>query len=599
MELIPLDKFEGLLRADLDHDKSSFGAMAWSDALGYWVARRFIGLEGADLKRACAMQGPGDSGVDLFWALTGKRQVFIGQAEASENLNLNRRFSRTILQKLRRALSALNDPKVASNRRSPLFEAAKEYQEARKAGHDVTLWAIVAGRPDEGLVREADRFNRVDLAMHPHHKLEILDAGALLARYCAEVQNLPYPDVKLELEDGESFGHGKDALFASITANSLAEAVKHDPLRIFESNARLPLLTAEVNREIAETLKDPDSRPAFWHFNNGLTILCDDYELKDGWASLKGAQIVNGCQTAHTVSTNSGSLEGVSIPAKIVRKVESDLMDKIRRATNRQTHVTERDLRSGDLVQKVLQRDFQAKGYFYQRKRVEYQNVMEQLGRPHVTREFPNGLIDNVDLAQCSLAFWHQRPSSAKMEKKMIFVKKNERREDLPGGYYDRVFHDGVSAEEMLLPSLIRDYLYNKLKVGFHGHGLPKGEKYQVLTHGNHAILAGAGRILMDRYSVKPSRVPVVLSRFVTLNRIFGEASEESEFLARFDEVMETMILALRRFVRAELIRRRTEGLTPDVRDILVADTTFKAFADGKEFQRVIAKSRKVLPALA
>lgn len=599
MELIPLEKFEEFLRADLERDKNTFGVRDWSDALGYWVARRFLGLDSEDLKRACGMQGPGESGVDLFWALAGRKQVFIGQAEAAENLKLSRRFSRGILQKLRRALGTLNDPKIASNHRSPLFEAARDYQDARKAGHEVTLWAIIAGKPDDGLVREAERFNRVELAVHPRHRLEILDAGALLARYCTEVQNLPYPDVKLQLEDGESFKHGRNSLFVSITASSLADAVLKDPLRIFESNARLPLLTAEVNKEIAETLRDEASRPSFWHFNNGLTILCDDYVPEDGWVSLKSAQIVNGCQTAHTIAANVTSLDGVSVPAKIIRKVEPELTDRIRRATNRQTHVTERDLRSGDLVQKVLQRDFQAMGYFYQRKRVEYQNVVEQLGRPHVTREFPNGLLDNVDLAQCSLAFWHQRPSSAKMEKKMIFVKKDERREDLPGGYYDRVFHDGVSADEMLLSNLVLDYLYSEHDVGFHGHGMVRGEKYQVLTHGNHTILAAVGKLLMERYAIKPSRSPLILSRIVTLNRIFSEAAEGSEFLGRFDTVVQQLIAALRRFVKVELARRKKEGLSTDIRDILVGETTYRGFADSKDFKRTAIRCRKSLPALA
>lgn len=600
MDIIPLERFQEELTESLNDLRKPTGQDYWSDLLAHWVASHFLNLGDVEMRQACGMQGAGEEGIDLFWVETGGRRVIIGQAEAGNDLNLKRAFSRRIIDKLRKALAALNDTELAANRLSPIATSIDQYMAGVEKGFTVEFWAIIGGNEDAGLEKACRRFQRIDLKNYPKHTLRVINAASLLTQYCANIAKLPYPDVEFKVPKGEHFQHGENSLLVTISGESVQKAVREKGLHIFETNARLPLLRSEINREIAATVTDKEGRRNFWNFNNGMTMLCEDFQFVGENLKLTGAQIVNGCQTASTLSKHQGHLDGVEVMCRVIRKAPAMLSDKIRRATNLQNQILARDLRSGDLVQKSLQSAFRNKGYFYERKRDEFKNCIAELGKANITSQFSKGNLDNLYLAKLALAFWHEKPAPAKMEKGKIFVKSNSiEEEDLPEGFYDIVFHDGVCCEELLFAYLVSNYLYEKFAVGYRPTGARRTRGYMMRTHGDLTVLGFVGKLIRQKYSldlpIKGQKLQILK---VMLVPRFENPSEQPEFFNAFNRVFGKLWKGLEAWIaRAEKRQRRDIGAV-DLRKIFIAGSTFEEILHDKAMKSTLRKAQKLLPEL-
>jgi hypothetical protein len=600
MDVIPVERFQENLSSELEELRRHTRRSSWSDLIALWVARNFLRLDDNQLLRACGMQGPGEEGIDLFWVEHGGKRVIVGQAEAGADLKLNKTFSRGIIDKLRRAVAALNDEELAQNRQSPIANAIDEYNDAVARGFSVEFWAIIAGIPNRGLLQACSRFKRADLKRYPKHTLRVQDAAALLTQYCANVERLPYPDISLELSRKEHFKHGENSILATVSAKSVAKAVLDKGLHIFESNARLPLLRSEINKEIAATLGEPEGRRHFWDFNNGLTILCNDFGRPNTRIGLEGAQIVNGCQTAFTLSKNVSKLDHVEVMCRIIRRAAPMQSDRIRRATNLQNAMLERDLRSGDRVQKMLQMGFRRRGYFYERKRDEYKNCVAELGKVNVAAQFPKGTIDNLYLAQLALAFWHEKPAPAKMQVRKIFVKApTPSEEELPEGFYDVVFPEHVTTEELLLPFLVSNYLYDEFRIGYRPQGARQTRRYMIQTHGNLTVLALIGGAIRSKYRLG---IPMRGQKRQLLANIliprFESPGDHPEYFEEFDRGVRILLNGLDSWVNRTAKRQRREEGRADFRKIFIAPSAYQHILHDLRMRRENKRALRHIPDL-
>lgn len=162
---------------------------------------------------------------------------------------------------------------------------------------------------------------------------------------------------------------GKDLLVGAISLFNLYGFLKayrnkaHDIDRLYEKNVRRFLGSkGKVNKSMHLTLQN--SPEQFGLYNNGITIVVENFHIKDGVCNLTEPYIVNGCQTTRTIwevfhqRTDSGGT-GINIDiqdwksrakqavvvAKIVR-VGADgdsLLQNITRYTNSQNAVREKD----------------------------------------------------------------------------------------------------------------------------------------------------------------------------------------------------------------------------------------------------------------
>lgn len=112
---------------------------------------------------------------------------------------------------------------------------------------------------------------------------------------------------------------------------------------VFYDNVRDYQGENDVNNEMAETVKKESDK--FILFNNGVTIICKKLTNLRTKCTLTDYQIVNGCQTSHVLYKNKEIIEqGLQIPIKLIETSDDETVNKIIKATNRQTQVTNEQL---------------------------------------------------------------------------------------------------------------------------------------------------------------------------------------------------------------------------------------------------------------
>jgi len=231
-----------------------------------------------------------------------------------------------------------------------------------------------------------------------------------------------------------------------IPVTEIAALMKNHGEKLLERNIRryLGLHGNRVNEGIRATLNS--NEPAnFYFFNNGLTLVCDDFaynalQNSDFQIRVENLQIVNGGQTCMTIYKVSEELQRLqrSLPADatvLVRiyklpKGNEDIVLQITHATNSQNPVDLKDLRANDEKQRQLEQSIQELGYTYRRKR------MDSAAKPSD--------ITTGAAAEAVLAVWRQAPHQAKFFTREHF-----------GKLYDRIFSDDLNGAQIVMASLL------------------------------------------------------------------------------------------------------------------------------------------------
>ena len=203
----------------------------------------------------------------------------------------------------------------------------------------------------------------------------------------------------------------------------------------FEDNVRIYLKQkSSINKNIKKTALDDDESSKFFFFNNGVTITCDKFEYQGKMSpvvELNGIQVVNGSQTIHSLKEafdeNSESFDDISLLCRIYETQDLKFKSQIAEYTNNQNPVSNRDVRSIDIIQIKLEEELKVKGFFYERKKEQYE------------KEPKNLKIDSEKFGQSYLAYYLEMPAEAKNQKAIIFSAK-----------YNDIFNDNITADIVL-----------------------------------------------------------------------------------------------------------------------------------------------------
>jgi len=216
----------------------------------------------------------------------------------------------------------------------------------------------------------------------------------------------------------------------------------------FEDNVRIYLKQrSKINRNIKETALSDDAH-RFFYFNNGITITCSHFDyptmVRAPIVELENLQIVNGSQTIHALhdafKENPAKFENMDVLCRVYETRNDSLSTDIAEYTNSQNPVKSRDIRSNDFIQKKLEKELEALGYFYERKKGQHSGKAKK--------------IDAEKAGQSLLAFINKMPAEAKDKKRIIFAEN-----------YDEVFTDQITADTVLLvTSLFNEVEKRKLK---------------------------------------------------------------------------------------------------------------------------------------
>lgn len=226
--------------------------------------------------------------------------------------------------------------------------------------------------------------------------------------------------------------------------NEIRKSVFYDNVRDYQGDNN-------VNNEIADTVKGEENK--FILYNNGVTIICKKLDGLKNKFKLSDYQIVNGCQTSHVLFYNMNFIKNnLQIPIKIIETSDEDTVNKIIKATNRQTEVSDEQLMALNEFHRKLEAFYNSfpgnQRLYYERRSKQYNYMAE---------------IEKVRIVSIST----QIKAAAAM-----FLDKPH----LASRYYGRLLKDldGIFNEDhKLLPYYTCTYLLYKLEYSFRNKIIP------------------------------------------------------------------------------------------------------------------------------
>ncbi len=206
------------------------------------------------------------------------------------------------------------------------------------------------------------------------------------------------------------------------------EGIFHDNVRVFLG------FSNSINEKIFQSAKS-DTNYQFWYLNNGITIVCDHFEYQPGLTSptitIENYQIVNGRQTSNAIfeahSREGEKVDNLSILVRIYETRDTLITRVIAEATNSQSRINARNLRSTDPIQRQLADFFKDRGFVYQRVPGEFD------GTPNHEK------VDSFKLGQVCLSFFGDNPDRARTNSDEIFDR-----------FYEDIFNKNMNFEESL-----------------------------------------------------------------------------------------------------------------------------------------------------
>lgn len=394
----------------------------------------------------CVTDGGGDFGVDALHIteeIDGEFLVTLFQSKYKHRLDGQSHFEQQGIEAMINAIRHLFDPSAELGNINDRLRAKVE--EIRSLIRDGMIPHVRAIACNNGLRWNTEAQTAIDRAgfgeqvswEHVNH-----DVLVNLMQRMRPVNETLHLTGRAIVEDM----HFSRVCIGRIPVEEIAALMRNHGDRLLERNIRryLSLHGNRVNEGIRQTLHS-DTPANFYFFNNGLTLVCDDFSYNalqnsDFQVKVDNLQIVNGGQTCMTIYKTAEELQaaGKSLPPEasvLVRvyklpKDNQDIVLQITHATNSQNPVDLKDLRANDKRQRQLAQSIEGLGYTYRRKRADT--------APKPTE------ISTGTAAEAVLAIWRQAPHQARFLTREHF-----------GKLYDRIFTEDLNGAQVITASLL------------------------------------------------------------------------------------------------------------------------------------------------
>ncbi len=183
-------------------------------------------------------------------------------------------------------------------------------------------------------------------------------------------------DGTLDLDKpGNVLMYGEDAAIVNISAKSLKQLYGIHNNNLLSMNLRYYTRKKDIDSDIKQTISNEPE--VFWCKNNGITIICDSFEIDSRKLKLKHFSIVNGGQTTYLIysSNLTNDNDDFYIACKIItaqgntQEEKDEFILGIATATNSQKAIKDTDLKANAPEQIRFGRSIRERGIFYKTKR--------------------------------------------------------------------------------------------------------------------------------------------------------------------------------------------------------------------------------------
>lgn len=420
-----------------------------------------------------AIDRPGDLEIDGYFDNEGAEEFFLFQSAGGTN-----KVDEGKLTKFWLALEEILSPeRVEQTTNESVRELSTNLEEKLKEGYSLRMVFASNGGFSKSARAFADTRERTDRVVSlrdgTRHTvnciLQLHDEESLAKRFDDHQAGLQGEsnEVTFTLAENMSYASAKNDLRflrATISAKELIEEFRKPGIgfRLFSLNPRGPIANAQPNKDIAKTVSSERGRRIFHLLNNGICATCDNFQTKAGTLTIKGFQIVNGCQTTVTLNDcKDFELEETWIDLKLtIAGDEENLAQEIASASNSQSALKAKDYTSFEKQQRRLQSDFGSlqPPWYYEIKQGYWRFVLTDKEKARYKTGRRKRHIGVQPLAQAALAFIGH-PDYALDRVRFVF---QGMRPEQDRQWYDRAFPSGVKPQQLLLPWILLDLIQKK-----------------------------------------------------------------------------------------------------------------------------------------
>jgi len=257
-----------------------------------------------------------------------------------------------------------------------------------------------------------------------------------------------------------------DCYILHSTGKFLAELYDKYGEQLLQQNIRVYRGDKSTNAAIRQTCIGEESAN-FFHFNNGITFLCEDakWDQFTGVLTLKKAQIVNGGQTARVIyrSYYDGILkEDVLIPIRVITSQgDKDFANNVAVNLNNQNTVESSFLRSNHPSIIQLANSLVTLGWYLERREDELKYLTDG-ERQEIEQKIGQSLDGHVipikGGTQAYAATYYRQPELAKKNLKLLFMNRSD------NGHFDRIFNADLTAQNFLNSFRIKQHVDDYVK---------------------------------------------------------------------------------------------------------------------------------------
>lgn len=234
---------------------------------------------------------------------------------------------------------------------------------------------------------------------------------------------------KINIDKPHNYLEYNDAIIINVSAFSLKDLYAQHGKNLLAKNLRYHVKGPSVDKDIKNTIEnDPLT---FWYKNNGITIICEDFDIDGKEVKLENFSIINGAQTTHMIgkSKSIDKQNDIYLPCKIIKsnkdtpEENEDFIFEVAIATNSQKPIKPSDLKANAPEQTRFKEALRACGIYYQTKRGE-----------SIPTQFKMGYLNTklADVGKLYLAAFFQMPGTSRSKYSTMY---NEE-------YYDKIFQD-------------------------------------------------------------------------------------------------------------------------------------------------------------
>lgn len=213
----------------------------------------------------------------------------------------------------------------------------------------------------------------------------------------------------------------ENSMITNIKATSLRDNfIKYGKAGLFAMNLRFYIANKKVDEGLERSIKENGDK--FWYYNNGIIIVCDDYEVNGATIKLKNYSIVNGGQTTRMIGVIPFDKD-FAISCKIIknkyindREANFKFISEVAEASNTQKPINPTDIIANRPEQRILKAKLADNKIFMQIKRGD-------AAMANLTENYPEAWqrTKNDELGQLLYASICQKPGTARNAKSAIF----------------------------------------------------------------------------------------------------------------------------------------------------------------------------------